>query len=582
MFSAASKLSKRSLWLTTSCLLAGGSAALAETDITLGGELGLSASFGLTKTALIVDVAETIRLNIGLANTLDSGLRFGGDLNLSGVDVLQLSPYLDTDPFGVQEKKLFKLTNDVDRQIAAVVYPLSGGDMITAGSIVAVKINSDWISTLSDITEYSHHLLPLRAPNICKMAGTFASKMVGQAANGNNPPAFGADPLETRIGNGLAQGSDIIVERTGATGEYMPPGVFAAKRFIWAQAPLSTTMEVPAAAHNRGARISVNGGSAAVVFETRFPATKITPDKVDPNALPGLVHVQTQSQSATLLFSPGPGELAGDKVNFAQVHIGPVMDVITRSSAEQKVVGAVCLEGDRQGSASNVFIDNATPLIAVAGASIFVEGGFGKLSLSTSDQGGFVTPSETWTDAVAFEGKDNLVLTGLGSGAALADGLSFLLAGQAREDVRSWITIAGAKYDMGDLTLAADLLLDPSTEARVDAWQAEAVFEPFADATLSLGMDSAAYWWAEAHYKNPGFTLSYETGGPTVVTNTERRYWAASGALIINDTRLGVTYDKSEHLSFKFSRDLGAGSLFASIASAGDETDLVLGSTLKF
>ena len=578
-----SRISSKSLWAATSCLLFSGSIALAETDITLGGELGLSATFGLTKDDLELELSQSLKINLELSKSLDTGLRIGGDLTIANVDELEIDHFLETDPFGIQEKKLVKYTIAGEKGIRGKAYALSGGQAISHGSIVAIKINSDWLSSNSKSTKYDLHVMPLRAQNICKMAGTHATKMNGQSANGQVVPGFGASVLTTRIGNGLARGNNVFVEGLGATGNYMAPGVFAAKRFIYARSAFTQTQLVNAAAHTKGARVVINNGTAKAVFETRFPSTKIRPSMVQSAVLPGLVHVQTQSKSATVLFSPGPNELDGRKVNFAQVHVGPVMTVRTVYSEEKQAIGVVCLEHEnRQGSSTNYYLNNVTQLLKVAGASVFIEGGFGTLTFSNKDQPGFVAPSKTWTDVVAFDDQEKLVVTAKSAGSILGTGLSGMIAAQPIEGVKHWSTIAAAKYDMEGLALAADLLIDPSGGERIDAWQMEATFEPLEGAEVRVGYDSADIWWLEADYSSPVFSLSYETGGPSLVTNKARPFWSTHGELNINDTSLSFDYDKSDKLGFTLSRDLGYGTLFASISSRDEDTDVVFGSTLEF
>ena len=131
---------RRLILTTTSLLLSSGATAFAETDITLGGELGMSAVVGLSKggEAFALETAASIKLDVD--HSTDYGLLLGGSLTLNTIKDLQIDAYEHTDAHGVQEHRIFRLTAPGPTNIAANVFAVSGGAIAEETILKRLKI----------------------------------------------------------------------------------------------------------------------------------------------------------------------------------------------------------------------------------------------------------------------------------------------------------------------------------------------------------------------------------------------------------------------------------------------------------
>ena len=77
-------------------------------------------------------------------------------------------------------------------------------------------------------------------------------------------------------------------------------------------------------------------------------------------------------------------------VASAAVYVGPFMEVMMASSETKMVVGAACLSGN-DSSATAFFMNNASDVMTVSNASIYIDGGFGRLTLQSGDYAGGVS-----------------------------------------------------------------------------------------------------------------------------------------------------------------------------------------------
>ena len=103
-----------------------------------------------------------------------------------------------------------------------------------------------------------------------------------------------------------------------------------------------------------------------------------------------------------------------DIVQSAHVYAGPFAEVKLQSSTTKMVVGAVCVTG-ADTSAANFFMDNSSKVVTATDAKIYVEGGFGKLTLQTGDYAGKVSAIGDAGDAADID-ADGLVVIAEGVG----------------------------------------------------------------------------------------------------------------------------------------------------------------------
>lgn len=576
--------------LTASTMLAAcGTVAFAETDVTLGGELGIEAVVGLSKDSQAFSYTSLANLNIDVEHSTDFGLVIGGKITLNTLDILKLNLYSRTDPRGVEEHYLAKLVVPGPTAIKGHAFNASGGMQLSNEDIVAVKINSDWHSLGDTRTGMQLQVLPWMAENVCKLAGRFADAMNGQDGQFDTFPAgptLGSPNLYSTRGNGLQVGNNIrVFNSPNVTGGYVAAGQFLAKRQIWANGVVNVTASVAAPA-DIGARISINPvggglGTAAAVFQKRFDVVKITPNMAGtPNtaSYPLIAWQSTASQSATVLFSPGPAEQAGPKVNHAKVFAGPFAEVRTVGSSEKMVVGAICLEQSPEAGTTYGFMQPSSKILGNTGASIYVEGGFGKLTIGTEDKAGVIDSNGPWADIVSLSADDTLVL----SADTSMLGITGVAAVTPNLGTRALNTIVGAKIDLGGVSVAADILYDPDIAGVLDAWQLEAALMSMSSGRFALAFDSDENWWIEADYYSPVFAAEAQVGMPENAPEGTPLYWWVTGEIDVNDATLLVEYDQQQDLAFGLEIDIGALETFARVERSDDETTLRFGSSLPF
>jgi hypothetical protein len=106
------------------------------------------------------------------------------------------------------------------------------------------------------------------------------------------------------------------------------------------------------------------------------------------------------------------------------------MEVKMTSSTTKMVVGGVCVTNAREASKTNIHMDVVSRVLHVSDASIYIEGGFGKLSVGTGAYGGSVAGVGGAGDQVEIDGKINATLSSVsfmglsGSGAVALDSIN--------------------------------------------------------------------------------------------------------------------------------------------------------------
>ncbi|MAH88066.1 MAG: hypothetical protein CMF26_05620 [Kiloniella sp.] len=524
-----------------------GTAGADPVDVTLGASLDIGWDYGVGKAhpnlggfgILGLSSYQTLTAEFGLAGTTDAGLRFGVEVSLTTGKVLQLEPYGTT---AFARKYIYNLRNaSAEQSLRGALYAMSGGAAISVGEVLSVKINSQWQSMKGSATAYSGQIGALNVHNICKLAGNYADSMNGRQATGFGtalPPgaAAVAPVFRTLVGNGRAIGTRILVDGGAVFGQPMLPGQFKAHRQIWATGSTLLTHTVPAPAGGPiGARVSVNPtqtagvfrpGTAAAVFQTGFSSIRFTPNEVGVGAFPKLLASTVASKSATVLFSPGINELVGEKVNRAQVYLGPFMDLRMTSSTTKMAHGAVCLSQQLQQSATQIHMELASRLPQFSNAAIFVEGGFGRLTVQRlSYEGGNAVIGDSGDSAGIGIDGDNAGF-GIGNGGSLRTAVAMLegtnllgLTGHAAVDV-STIKLGGrpnyllgASVDLSGLSVVVefedDVDPDPTAvndeDGYIDHWDASLAWD-WEGIRATIATDDDGDWAIALGYEWRGFT----------------------------------------------------------------------------
>ena len=245
---------KKILLVGTALASTAGDATADTVDITLGAGLDMGWDFGLGKAAsssngfgmLALSSYHHRRTGPCRHHRCRFALRAGDSRD---------GRYSPRPPHGTTfaRKYAFRLHSSNEVNLRGGGYNVSGGEAVSSGQIVAVKINSEWASKDASVTAYAQQLDDLginNITNICKLAGHYADNMNGRAATGLGTamPAGGnavAPVFRTIVGNGRALGDDIYVDTGGMYGKVLRPGQFKAQRQIWATSPAGGNHVVP-------------------------------------------------------------------------------------------------------------------------------------------------------------------------------------------------------------------------------------------------------------------------------------------------------------------------------------------------
>ena len=486
-------------------------------DVTLGGSIEMSVEYGLGKdvAGMAFDgssVSQSVALNISAAGTTDGGMKFGGSFGISTAEELKLNPYnVDTDGDGDNDYKyLFKHTNPGEAAIHGTVYAVSGGEQYTAGEIVSVKINSAWHNAGDKFTDYDYEVSMDTDSGICKMAGIVYDE---------DDDAYAYRPS----GDYYVQLED---------GNYMPAGEL-------------------------------------VTTDGDYFTVEITAQNQDGDEISAYIG-SDGDHNVNVASADTEGDATAD---VTEVYVGPFAEVILTSSTTKMVVGAVCIEGDIDASETAVYVDVATRVMHVGNASIFLEGGFGKLTLQQGDYKGKVGAIGAAGDEATVE-SSGLV--------AVLDGASALgVAGYAAVDVGSIALgsrpnyMLGTSVDLMGLTVAVEMEderpgEDDTGNTYIDNWDMGTSYA-IGDMTLNAALDSDGDWAVKASAAVAGFSAT------SVIENVGAGANAKSGlsidtTLATNFNGIGVSIGLDENLAYTLSGSYSLGNsglaLSASYSSA--------------
>ena len=491
-------------------------------DVTLGGSIDMGWEYGVGKKA---DDAngfgitpgkqfQAVTLSLGIAGTTDAGLKFGGNVGLSTNDELKFDLYDEV--AGDGNKHLVKLVNkDATASIKGKAYNVSGGAAVTAKQIVSVKINSAWAEAATSITEHEISLASIATDgDICKVAGQ-------------------AEAATAAIDAYRSAGNAVDI----AAG-YLPAGQLVAT----AAGALTLTADGIA-----GKAIDVAAGAAITTGAYAFD-------------------VGTETAGASEAYAAN-----------AKVYAGPFMEVMMTSSTTKMVVGAVCVNNAFSKTSTVAYMDVASRVVHVSDASVYIEGGFGKLSLSTSKYGGSVGGVGSAGDQVSV-GNTGIV--------ASLSSVSFLgLSGSGAVDLGS-VNLNGrpnyafgTSVDLLGLTIAVEMedeYVDSDTATTgmqniyIDKWDAATSYD-LNGMSVAIATDSNKDWAMSLGYELMGFSMS------SVVENQSKKANKKSGLSIdttfstsLNGVAISVSLDETLAWGIGASYSLGNNglSLYANYSDA--------------
>ena len=303
-------------------------------DVTLGGTIDMGWEYGVGKSAnsnngFAINAAkeyQNLSINLAAAGTTDSGLKFGGSFSMSTDDELAVN-LLGT----AGAKKLVKLKNtSADQAIKAAAYNVSGGQQVLGGSIVSVKINSEWHEAKSSVTGLAVGVGATLAADsaICKIGGKAAV-----AANDVNKVT-----RENAAGTKIASVTGLGLVASG----YMAAGRLAN---AGAGADAADPDAVQLTANTIAGALPIHIGAPAHSAGEVAPVAGAALDA-------DLFTVALGNGTGAVAANPVPNAIAAfddtDDVVVANaaVYAGPFVEVAMTSSTTKMVIGAVCVTAD--------------------------------------------------------------------------------------------------------------------------------------------------------------------------------------------------------------------------------------------
>ena len=506
-------------------------------DVTLGGSIDMGVEFGVGKNKgdFAVGAAyNTISLSLAAAGTTDGGMKYGGSFTLGTATEISISDY-GLNAAGTQ-KNLIKMTASGATDIEAAVYNVSGGQAIDAKDIVGVKINSSWHSVGSTPESFGLGVNVVDAGALCKVAG------IADAA-----------VTVTRVTSGGA----IDAGNTAAN----LPGAYLAAGHVPIAADFAVSgVEVGAAAA---------AAAAASALGTAYVADALT------------VSAAAFDEADTAGAATASGDL-GNFVQGAVVYAGPFMEVKLQSSSTKMVVGAACVEGISQ-SETNFFLNNASKIVTASDASIYIEGGFGKLTLQTGDYAGGVSAIGDAGDAADLDVEGlALIMEGvglLGANPFVAVDLAPATT-TSPSDLSNLEILTGGTIDMGGLSAAVDVALNSGNVVDIASWDLGLDYS-LGDMAVSFAYDSDNDWGMNASMAIAGFGVdaTIYNVGDTAHEKTGL-FYSIAASTSLNGFGLSLGVDQDMQPTVSLSKSMGGLSLYAGY-DAADEGGKV-GATLSF
>jgi hypothetical protein len=260
------------------------------------------------------------------------------------------------------------------------------------------------------------------------------------------------------------------------------------------------------------------------------------------------------------------------------------MEVMMASSETKMVVGVACLTGNAA-SDTAFYMDNASNVLTVSDASIYIEGGFGKLSLQTGDYAGGVSAIAGAGDAADIDAEGLVVIA---SGLGLMGANPYLAMDLAKGDSLGDLEIiTGGTMDLGGLALGFDMALDNSESDDngvdlfgVSAWDLGASYA-MGDLSLAFATDSSTDWGLSASMAIAGFGVSTTFGSSGADPHNKSGItYSVTASTALNGFGLSLGFDQDLEPAVGVTYDLGGLSLYAGY-DADDEGGNI-GATLSF
>ncbi|MDB2403527.1 hypothetical protein N9W16_00965 [bacterium] len=572
---------KKFLIVGSSLTAAAAAGSAGAVDVTLGGSINMGVDVGLGKANGNLQMGSAfneVSLSIKAAHTTDGGLAFGGGFTMGTSDELKFAPY-DTNGTAGGGKMLVKATVTGQTNIENQLWAVSGGGAIDSGNVVSVKINSAWRGL--DGTQKLHQvpLSSFTSSNLCKIAGRGAANSSYMGYVQRSPGMYDGIArawTRTAVGPGVTAWSEEKFVYHSGSG-YLPAVAFGSVLYVEATATISNkvstdmvTGKMAWAASRTVRTFSMDYGNVVVKNSAFSPKMTAVARYDDYGTTVAVGKVAMPGYRVEL-----PG---GDVVESAAVRLGPFMEVMMASSETKMVVGAACVTGVSS-SDTVFFMDNKSKVMTVSDASIFIEGGFGRLTLQSGDYAGGVSAIAGAGDVADID-ADGLVVIAQGLG-LLGANPYIALDLNAGDPLGSLEVITGGTIDLGGLSASIDVELDnPSDVFGIAAWDLGATYA-MGDLSLAFATDSSSDWGLSASMAIAGFGVSTTFGSSSAGDHEKAGItYSVSASTSLNGFGLSIGFDEDLEPSIGVDYDLGGLTLYAGY-DADDEGGSI-GATLSF
>ena len=529
-------------------------------DVTLGGSIDMGVEYGLGKNNSDLTFAASINevtLSIAAGHTTDGGLAFGGNFTVGTAAEIEFDPYV-TD----NGKRLVKATVTGQTNIANQLWNVSGGGAVDSGDVVSVKINSSWRGLEGTQTLYQVDLSQFASSNLCKIAGR------GTKPAGGNFGIRGGDGPSTTVAS-MTAWQDQLAE--AVSGSYLPAGQIL---LFYVEKSVAPGAFIPSTAKTRvpiGAPVSTTHGATAKMTAS----LKVEQSAWENTATQSVTHVSFASKGQ-VDFDGAGGVLPA--ITDAQVYVGPFMEVKMASSETKMVVGAACLTGV-ESSSTAYYMNNSSKVATVSNASIFIEAGFGRLTMQSSDYAGGVSAIAGAGDQADIS-ADGLVVIAQGIG-PLGANPYIALDLNALDSLGGLEVITGGTITLGGLAASIDVALDNPTDAfGISDWDLGLSYA-MGRLSLAAATDSSTDWGLRASMDLAEFAVSTTFGSSSADDHEKAGItYSVSASTNLNGYSLAIGFDQDLQPDIGISYNLSGLNLYANY-DAGDEGGSI-GATLSF
>ena len=277
-----------------------------------------------------------------------------------------------------------------------------------------------------------------------------------------------------------------------------------------------------------------------------------------------------------------PAEGDDEVVVSAKVFAGPFMEVKLQSSSTKMVVGAVCVEGV-DASSTNYFMDVASKVLTASDATVFIEGGFGKITVQTGDYAGGVSAIGDAGDAADLDVEGLAVIVEgvglLGANPFLAVDLAPTTADGA-SNLTNLEILTGGTIDLGGLSAAVDVSLLSTDVLEIGSWDLGLDYT-MGDMAVAFAYDSSNAWGMSASMDVAGFGVDATIYNKAADAHEKNGlFYSLAASTSLNGVGLSLGVDQDLQPTLSLSKSMGGLSLYAGY-DAADQGGKV-GATLSF